>query len=106
MEINVSPGEAGLVKRELRDISLGGAFILNGNPLPVGTECLLGFEVSGPSSVLRVELEGEVIRTDSQGMAILFTRVDVDSLLHLRHLVALHSQSPEAIGAEFKLRIE
>ncbi len=104
MQINISPGEAGLVTRELQDISLGGVFVANGSPLPVGTACLLCLEVSGPSSALRIELEGEVVRTDAKGMAIRFTKVDVDSYLHLRHLVSLFSSSPEAIDSEFNGR--
>ncbi|MEW6350916.1 MAG: PilZ domain-containing protein [Thermodesulfobacteriota bacterium] len=102
MQITVSHGEAGLIARELQDISMGGAFIVNGTPLPVGTACVLSLEVSGPSSVLQIELEGEVIRTDGTGMAIRFTKIDLDSFLHLRHLVKLFSRDPETIDAELQ----
>ena len=101
-EIRVISDDRIVVSNHLRDVSLGGAYILVEKPLDEGTLCILSIDLIGPRSLLRVEIEGEVIRVEDQGMAVKFTRIDVDSFVHLRHLIKVHSQDPDTIDTEFE----
>jgi hypothetical protein len=102
MEIRVIADDRIVVSNHLRDISLGGAYIVVDRPLPEGMPCILSIDLIGPRSLLRVEIEGEVVRVENEGMAVKFTRIDVDSLVHLRHLIRVHAQDPETIDCEFE----
>ena len=101
-EIRVISDDRMVISNHLRDISLGGAYLHVEKPLAKGKLCILGIDLIGPRSLLRVEIEGEVARVDDEGMAVKFTRIDVDSLVHLRHLIKVHSQDPETIDCEFE----
>lgn len=101
MEIRVVTDDRVAISHRLKNISLGGVFILLDNPLPAGSPCILNVDLIGPNTLLRIEVEGEVVRTESNGMAVKFTRIDVDSLVHLRHLIKVHSLEPGTIDREF-----
>lgn len=100
-EIRVVTDDHVAISHRLRDISLGGAFIALKTPLPEGAPCILHIDLIGPKSLLKIEIEGEVVRKEQDGMAVRFTRIDLDSLVHLRHLIKVHSQDPETIDVEF-----
>jgi c-di-GMP-binding flagellar brake protein YcgR len=105
IEVRVMTAETELVSEQLRDISLGGAFILTDTPPPVGSICEVNFTIDGPSSLLNIRVDGEIIRSDEDGMAVRFTKVDLDSLLYLRHLIGLHSGEPTKIDEEFSVNL-
>jgi hypothetical protein len=94
-----------VVSHRLRDISLGGAFVSSDESLPLGTRCSLSIDLVGPASLLRIRMEGEVVRSDRAGIAITFTRMDLDSLVHLRHLIRIQSQRPQDIDEEFVTKL-
>ncbi len=102
LSITISPKDADRCSGVLKNISMGGAFFVQGEPLPEGAECTLCVEISEPSSVLTAEVEGEVVRADEKGVAIRFTSVDLDNLLRLRQLVTAHCKTPHMIEDEFK----
>lgn len=101
MEIRVITDDRIVVSNRLKNISLGGAFIVVDRPLEEEASCILSIDLIGPHSLLRIEIEGEVVRAEDDGMAVKFTRIDVDSLVHLRHLIKVHAQDPETIDNEF-----
>lgn len=91
-----------LVSNRLRDISLGGAFIVMQETLSPGTSCNLSFDLTGPNSFLHIEMQGDVIRSEPKGIAVRFTNIDVDSLVHLHHLIRVHAQDPQTISHEYE----
>jgi hypothetical protein len=84
-----------------RDIGLGGAFIYLSESPPQGTHCLLEFSLIGPASLLKIEAQAEVIRVEPEGVGVEFTKIDVDGLIHLRHLIRIQSDNPELIDEEY-----
>ncbi len=82
--ITITAAETIYVSNKLRDISLGGAYIAIEAPLPEATTCTLDIDLIGPASLLRIQVEGEVVRAQEDGVAVKFTRIDLDSLLHLK----------------------
>jgi PilZ domain len=99
--ITVTNGETAYLSNRLRDIGLGGAFIFMDEFAPDGACCTLDIELIGPASLLRIEIEGEIVRVQRDGIAIKFTRIDLDSLLHLKHIIRLFTQDPDMIHNEF-----
>jgi hypothetical protein len=100
-EVRVKAGDQVVTSTHLRDVSLGGAFVEGISSLKEGEPCLLTIELIGPASLLRVEVEGAVTRSEPNGIGVKFTRIDVDSLLHLHYLIKIHSIDPESVDVEF-----
>jgi PilZ domain len=101
IEIKVENEGTTVSSDRLRDIGLGGAFIVTEDKPSVGSPLDLTLSVVGPSSFLRMEVQAEVIRQDDNGVAIEFTKIDVDSLIHLHHLIKIHSRDPGVVDKEF-----
>jgi hypothetical protein len=79
---------------DLRDISLDGFCIRFSRTVPINSVCELEITITGPSSVLHLTGKGRIIRNDSQGTAVKFTELDMDSFMHLKHIV-LYNRAPE-----------
>jgi hypothetical protein len=100
--IKITAGKTVIMSKRLRDISLGGAFVFtSGTSLPESTSCVLEIDLIGRASLLRIQVEAEVVRADEDGMAVKFTKIDLDSLVHLRHLIVVHAQDPSAVDVEY-----
>ncbi len=100
--IKVTAGETVIVSNHSRDIGLGGVFVFTeGTSLSESTSCLLEIDLIGPASLLRIQVEAEVVRVDEEGMAMKFTKIDLDSLVHLRHLIRVHAEDPETVDVEY-----
>jgi hypothetical protein len=100
-KVKLTSDQTVIVSEELRDVSLGGAFVSSVQTLPKGSMCVLEIDLMGPASLLRIGVEAQVVRQQSDGMAVKFTRIDLDSLIHLRHLIAIRSGDPEGVSDEF-----
>jgi hypothetical protein len=64
---------------QTRDISTNGAYLLTENPLPVGTKVKVDMilsldELKKLGGKALIKTSGEVLRTESEGMAICFER--------------------------------
>jgi hypothetical protein len=49
-----------------------------------------------------VDVEGEIVRKDSEMAAIRFTRIDPDSLFHLRNIVRYNASDPDRVEDEIE----
>ncbi len=47
-----------------------------------------------------VRVEGEIIRSESNGVAVKFTQIDPDSLFHLQNIIRYNAEDTEAIDEE------
>jgi hypothetical protein len=82
---------------ETDDIGIGGAFVLCGAPLPVGT--MLEVEVWIPTSDQTIAVHGEVrwsSTAERAGMGLRFNPLDVESLLALSEYFASLTEPPPA----------
>ena len=100
-EARISAGAKVISSNNLRNISLGGAFVEVNERLPEGEVCVLSVDLIGPASLLRIQVDGYVVRAEDDGIAVKFTRIDLDSLIHLRHLIKVHAMDPEVVDSEF-----
>ncbi len=87
---------------QIRNLSIGGCLLPIKADFSVGSECMLKILMSGASSELTLEVEGEVIRCDQEMVAIKFTGIDPDSLLHLHNIVLYNSSDAQSIEDEIQ----
>jgi hypothetical protein len=101
-EIKITAEKRVVFSNELSNISLGGAYVeTTDEGLPIGEPCVFLIDLVGPASLLRVRVEGEIVRSDEKGIGVTFTQMDLDSLVHLKHLIKVHAQDPDLIDHEF-----
>ncbi len=101
VELTLLDGGSDVPVSGLRNISLGGAFVFTDEPPPMGSVCRAKISLIGPSSLLKIEADAEVVRVEDSGVGLDFSKIDLDSLMHLRHLVKVHSMDPETVDKEF-----
>ena len=104
-EVKLSASGKTIISNKLRNISLGGAFISSDETFPPGTMCLLEIKLTGPASLLKIGIEAKVVRTKENGIGVKFTRMDVDSLIHLRHIVRIQSGDPKEVDLEYSQKL-
>ncbi len=96
-----SLGNGGEIKAEsTRDISMKGIYCTCENPLPQGTPVVVHLMLTGTSSELKLRIEGRVVRSEEQGMAIFFDAMDIDAFIHLKNILYFNSGDPERIDRE------
>ena len=104
-EVRLSAAGKTIISNKLRDISLGGAFISSDETFPIGAVCLLEIKLTGPASLLKIGVEARVVRSEDQGIGVRFSRMDVDSLIHLRHIVRIQSGDPNEVDLEYSQKL-
>jgi len=94
----------GALLRELksRDLSHKGVFVLGKHPLREGQSCMVTLHLPGDADTAPLlRMEGQVARITPDGTAIDFVSMDPDTYLHLRKVVVLNAQDPDAAEEEF-----
>jgi Tfp pilus assembly protein PilZ len=99
--IQVSTPTKSVTTSRVSDIGLGGVFVFTDEKLHIGEECVVNIELIGPASLLRVRVEGEIVRAQQDGVGVQFTRIDTDSLIHLKHILSIHAEDPDLIKREY-----
>lgn len=87
---------------EIRNLSVGGCLVSINACFAAGTACRMDIWMTGSSSDLKVSVEGEVIRGEARETAIRFTRIDPDSLYHLRNIILYNSPDSDKVEDELK----
>jgi hypothetical protein len=104
-EVKLSASGKTIISNKLQNISLGGAFISSDETFPLGAVCLLEIKLTGPATLLKIGIEAKVVRTEDNGIGVKFTRMDVDSLIHLRHIVRIQSGDPNEVDLEYSRKL-
>jgi|PlaIllAssembly_1097288.scaffolds.fasta_scaffold22320_2 hypothetical protein len=76
------------IKGEVENLSLQGMLAKVEEHLPVGEEIDITIYLTGVSPQIPVNLQGEVIRCTEEGLAIRFAKMNTDSFIHLRNIMA------------------
>ena len=87
---------------EICNLSIGGCLLPFDVPYPLGTSCHIEILLNQEDPSLCVDVEGEIVRKKSEVTAIRFTRIDPDSLFHLRNIVRYNSPDPDAVEDEIE----
>lgn len=87
------------------DISLKGLYVASQQALPTGTACHITLRLGAQDHPIHVVLEGTIVRTTDEGMAIEITSVPPDSFAHLHNLVSYNAQDANRIAQELHNRV-
>ena len=87
----------------LREISLGNALLAmpDATSVSLPAELHLELEVFTPRCALHVEVEVEVVRVDTRGVAVRFVEMDLESLNDLHMLILMHFDGRHLLKDEF-----
>jgi hypothetical protein len=73
---------------EIENLSLNGILIRTSEKRLINDLVEVSISLSGSSSQLSINLEGILVRCDDNGMAIQFKKIDIDSFIHLKNVIA------------------
>lgn len=84
---------------ETMDISVSGFFVKGVTDVDIAEKCHVTFNLSGRTSNLVLEMFGEIIRVQEDGVAMQFVEVDEDSFFHLQNIVYFSYKHSGGVGA-------
>ncbi len=101
-EVNITAldGSGRVTTQMSKDISMRGLYCFTDSPLPEGTRCLIEIVLTGTSTELKIRIEGHVVRSEPDGMALYFDALDLDAFIHLKNVLYYNSGDPERIDRE------
>jgi hypothetical protein len=76
------------LKGEVENLSLQGMLARITDPIPTGEEVEITIYLTGVSPQIPINLQGEVIRSSEEGLALKFIKMNTDSFIHLRNIMA------------------
>ena len=84
----------------VRNISLKGALLVipDERTVPFGSEAVLAVPLSG--SMIVIQAEGAIVHVEGNEVGIKFSRIDAESMIHLRRLLELNTADPSKIKEE------
>jgi hypothetical protein len=77
-----------IYKGDVENLSLQGMLARITETIPDGEEVAITIYLSGTSPQIPINLQGEVIRCSEIGLALRFIRMNTDSFIHLRNIMA------------------
>ena len=88
-------------KTEVLNLSLHGILVKEIEGIAIGEKVDLTIYLSGTTPEIPLTVKGEVVRLEQEGVGIQFCRMDTDSFIHLRNIVALNLGDQEKVMDEF-----
>ncbi|MCP4687662.1 MAG: PilZ domain-containing protein [Desulfobacterales bacterium] len=85
---------------EISNLSVGGCLMPITGEMASGDACAVKIFLSGASSELEIQVDGEIIRSASGETAVKFTGIDPDSLYHLQNIILYNSEDPGIVERE------
>ncbi len=86
---------------KIENISLKGMFILTDGQFKLNDMVQVTIHLAGESSDLEIDVTGIVVRKNEKGIGVRFEKVDLDSFIHLRNIVAYNSGDEDQVMDEF-----
>ena len=94
-----------LTSGKTTDVSLKGLYVASQQSLPAGIACHITLRLGPQEHPIHIALEGTIVRTTDEGMAIEITSVPPDSFAHLHNLVIYNAQDANRIAQELHNRV-
>jgi hypothetical protein len=83
------------------NLSLKGMFIRTKEKIKLNDTIEIIIHLAGQTSDLEINLNGTVVRIIDEGVGVQFQKVDLDSFIHLRNIVAYNSGDEDKVMDEF-----
>lgn len=85
----------------VENLSLKGMMLKTADKVPVDEVVAIKIFLSGSSSELAIDVMGKVVRHEPEGLAIVFEKIDLDSFIHLKNVVAYNTGDDTEVMEEF-----
>ena len=86
---------------KVENLSLKGMFIQTNGSFQLQDMIQITIHLAGESSDLEIKVSGIVVRMTEQGIGIQFEKIDLDSFIHLRNIVAYNRGDEDKVMDEF-----
>ena len=86
---------------KIENLSLKGMFILTDGQFKLQDIIQITLHLAGESSDLEISVTGVIVRKTEKGIGVQFEKVDLDSFIHLRNIVAYNSGDEDKVMDEF-----
>jgi hypothetical protein len=83
---------------ETKDVSVSGVFVEGVSGVEQGEKCDVEFHLNGRTSSLVLEMAGETVRVQGDGVALQFFDIDEDSFYHLQNVVYFNYKKSGGVG--------
>jgi hypothetical protein len=90
------------VNGNVENLSMSGMLVNTTDLVPENTKGEAIVYLSGSSSELSLNMDFEVIRREKHGIAVKFTKIDIDSYIHLRNIIAFNKLDEYKLIKEFE----
>lgn len=101
VKVETKIGDAILAKGVTRNISANGVFIETENTLPEGSEIKVALYLADDTPGNSIDITGSVIRSQRDGMAIQFKKLQVDNLEQLKRIIMMNTAEAHWVEREF-----
>jgi hypothetical protein len=81
----------------IENLSLSGMLMVTDEKLPLGDVVKLAIILSGTSPAIKVSLTGRVSRVAGNGLGFTFEKIDPDSHVHLKKIIAYNSDDADKV---------
>jgi len=85
---------------ETENLSLKGLSVLGITGHQTAEKCSIALALSGSTSELKLNMQGEIVRVEPNSIALKFTEIDLDSFYHLKNIIYYNSEDPDKIETE------
>ena len=89
-----------LVVESINNLSVGGCLLAMAETIPTDTECFLKIFLSGTTSEVAVAVDGRITWCEAGAVAVKFTRIEPDSLVHLQNIVRYNYPDTDKVEEE------
>lgn len=89
-----------LFRGAVENLSMTGMFLVTNERLPVGESVDITIVLTGTSPEIVVDFNGKVSRIVENGLGFVFEKIDLDSYMHLKNIVAYNIDDAEKVMEE------
>ena len=100
VKAEMAVGDAVYDVDEIVNLSMGGCLLPVKAILAQGTPCRIKIFLGGTDSEVSLRIDGEVRRAEGAGVAVRFTRIDRESLMHLQNIIRYNYPDADVIERE------
>ncbi|MDX9786391.1 MAG: PilZ domain-containing protein [Desulfobacterales bacterium] len=80
-----------------RNLSTKGIYISTTENVPLNATCRVQVFLTGTIAPHSLTMAGTVVRKESEGVAILFNSIELDSYIELKHIVRYNTENPDEV---------
>ncbi|MDF1593562.1 MAG: PilZ domain-containing protein [Desulfobacterales bacterium] len=102
VDAELTVGDTSYRVEEILNLGMGGCRLPVTADFEVGTGCHVRILLNAAESEISVDIAGKIKRSTPGTVAVQFTRIDPDSLFHLRNIVRYNCPDADVVDREIR----